>query len=263
MSNSEALIFLHWFWTAFFVLFGLVFMTRGRRFLAACTADCHLKIKTADSGARERIEAAVERRQAAEGAPVPLGMWLGAFSVLLGAVAATGRILPALLYALLCLGSAFGIGAIFLRLRNSQPTRVAMLCARSPESVIPAYWFGIAVLSALSVLTYAANPAYRVAAVIVAVSALLTVAIAWRLTNLPALLSGVDITAEQLIDDRLRAYRSQAAMVFALVQTFVFCSQVLADFTVAQSISYGLTAVIWIAFAIWMFRRRFAAVQLA
>lgn len=263
MSSHAAMVFLHWFWTAFFVLFGVFMMTRGHNYLSACSADCFMKVKTDDEDARNRIRAAMKRREDAEGAPFPLGVWLGSFSIVLGAVAATGRVQPALLYAFLCLGMAAGSALVFLRIRNSQSVRVAVLSARSSDSVIPVYWFAIACVSALAVLTYTANPQYRGAAVIVTLSSLLTVAIAWRLTNLPALLTGVDVSAEQIVDGRLRFFRSRAAMVFAVVQTFVFCSQAVGQTTNAEFATYLFTTVVWAAFAVWMLRRQFAAIQLA
>lgn len=262
-SDHFVHLYLYWFWTAFFVLFGVFYMTRGRRYLAACTADCNLKLQKPDNGALARVEAAVERRQEAEGAPVQLGLWMGSFCFVLAAAAATGRVQPALLYAFMCFGMAAGIAFVFLRVRNSQPRRVAVLSARSVDSVIPSYWFYAAVASAVGILTYATNVSYRDAAMIVSLSSLITVILAWRLANLPSLLTGVDIPAEQLVDDRLRSYRSRAAMVFALVQTFVFCTQAIGEATVPQLISYWLTTVLWVAFGAWMLRRQFAPVRLA
>lgn len=262
MNNQTALVFLHWFWTGFFVLFGVFLMTRNKTFLSACSADCFMKFK-ADNDALNRLTAAVKRREQAEGAPFPLGVWLGSYSILLAAVAATGRVQPALLYACLCLGMAAASAVVFLRIRNSQSVRVAVLSARNADSVIPFYWFAIAFASALAVLTYTANTQYRGAALLVAVSSLITTAIAWRLTNLPALLTGVDVSAEQVVDDRLRFFRSRAAMVFAVVQTFVFCSQVIGDATVPQMASYWFTFAVWISFAVWMIRRQFSVIRLA
>lgn len=265
MSDAQAMIYLHWFWVGFFIVFGVFQMTRGRNFLSASTADCFLKVSGPDADRTvKRIEAAVERRQTAEGARVPLGLWMGCFSFILAAVEATGRVHPpAVLYALLCFGMSLGVAAVFLRLRNSQAMRVALLSARTVDSVMPSYWFLAAVISACSVLAYAADSQYRLAAILVSLSSLVSVALAWRLANLPALLSGIDVPAEQIVDDRLRFYRSRAAMMFAVAETFVFCAQLLGDRTPAQLASYLLTAIVWLAFAAWMLRRQFAKVQLA
>lgn len=265
MTDAHAIVFLRWFWAGFFVVFGIFQMTRGRNFLSASTADCFLKVSGPEAERTvTRIEAAVERRQAAEGTRVPLGLWMGWFSFLLAAVAATGTVHPpTVLYAVLCLGMSLGVAAIFLRLRNSQAMRVALLSARSVDSVMPSYWFVAAVISALSLLAYTTDSQYRLAAILVSVSSLISVALAWRLANLPALLSGIDIPAEQIVDDRLRFYRSRSAMVFAVAETFVFCAQALGERNPAQLVSYLITTVLFFAFAAWMFRRQFAKVRLA
>ena len=204
----------------------------------------------------------MQRRVQAEGKTVPLGAWIGWFSFVLGIVAAMGAD-PTLLYAALCFGTTLGVAAAFLQVRNSQPTRVALLSARYPESVIPSYWFYAAIISALMLLSFAIVGKHAAAADIVMVSALLCIGMAWRLTALPALLSGEDIPAEQVIDDRLRFYRSRAAMMLAVVQTFVFCLLQSGALNATQTITYALTGVVYIAFAIWMIRRQFAKVRLA
>lgn len=249
----------HWFYPVFFVALGIFFIVRGRNYLAACTADCHLK--AADSEAMRRLEAAVARRVQAEGKPVPLGLWIGWFSILLGIVAATWRVQHALLYAALCFGMTLGVTVVFLRVRNVQPKRVAVLSVRDRESVIPGYWFLLGVVCALMLLAFAGDPTYGIAATIVMLSALVTIGMAWRLTTLPSLLTGEDLAAEQAIDDRLRFYRSRV-LFFALAQIFVFCGQ-FGDLNTIQTIAFVLAAVANVAFAIWILRRQFAMVRLA
>lgn len=257
-------VVLHWFWTGFFAVFGAYLLMWARNFAGPQAANCHIRVASPDADtANERIESAVTRREAAEGRPPRLGLWLGFWSLLLAAVAATGRVQPALLYALLCLGAAVAIGAAFLRLRNSQTTRVAVLAARSPEGVIPPVWFYGAAISALMLLIYAGSEQYRWPAAIVIASSLLTTAIAWRLTTLPALLSGVDVPAEQIIDERLRFHRSSLALFYATVQPFVFVSQTAAKGGAAEQAAWYFALVVWGAFAFWMIRRLFTKVQLA
>ncbi len=255
---------LTWFWTGFFAFFGVYLLVWARNFAGPQTANCHVRLASPDAdAANERIESAVTRREPAEGRPPRLGLWLGSWSLLLAAVAATGRVEPSLLYALLCLGAAVSIGAAFLRLRNSQPTRVAVLAARSPEGVIPPIWFYVAALSALMLLIYAGSEQYRWSALMVIASSLVTTAIAWRLTTLPALLSGVDVAAEQIVDERLRFHRSSVALFYATVQPFVFVSQTVAKGGAAEQAAWYLALVVWAAFGVWMIRRLFAKVQLA
>lgn len=263
MNDQAAMAIAHWVWTAFFVLFGVVLVTRARNYAGPNSANCWLRVASPDQNrVSERIEGAVARREAAEGAPPRLGLWMGYLSFLLAAVSASGRVPSALLYAFLCLGMALLIAIAFLRLRNSQPTRVAILAARRPDAVIPPYWLYAAVLSALTLVVYLASPQDAWSASIVMLSSLLTTAIAWKLTNLPALLSGTDIAAEQLVDDRLRFHRSGAALMFAVVQPFVFTSQN-QDETTLQTVVFFLGMAIFLAFTVWMMRRFFAKVQLA
>jgi hypothetical protein len=250
--------YLHWFSSALFALFAVILMTRGRNYLAACTADCFLKVD--DPEAQQRLEAAVQRRVQAEGKPVPLGVWLGWFSIALCVLAAIGADFV-LLYAAFCFALTLGVAVVFLQVRNVQPTRVALLSARDPQAVLPRYWFYAAIISALMLLSFAIDTKTAAAALIVMVSALLSIGIAWRLTALPALLGGEDISAEQVIDDRLRFFRSRTAMFLAVAQTFVFCEQ--RDLNTAQTISYALTGAVCVAFAIWTIRRERAAVRLA
>lgn len=253
MSNGHATIFLHWFWVAFFVLFGLN-LIRQKTYLTAGRAACGLSAQTNN----ERLCAAVERRRDAEGVPPPVGWWTGAFSIVLALIAAFGHVPFTVLYGALCFSLAAAVGAVFLRLRNSQYRRTAILRPRSISSVIPAYWFALAILCGLSILSYATVPGQAVSCALVCVSSLASTAIAWKLTQLPALLSGNDIAAEEVVDARLRFVRSASALVFAFVQTFVFCSQYLDVKTPWQTAAYILNWPSWIAFGIWMFYRMFA-----
>jgi hypothetical protein len=213
--------------------------------------------------ARERIELAVARREAAEGQPARLGLWMGGWSFLLAAACAASRVQPILLYAVFWLGMALLIAAAFLRLRNSQPTRVAVLTVRSTAAVIPPVWFCAGAACALTLLSGVTDPEYRLPAAIVTSSSLLTALIAWRLTTLPALLSGVDVAAEQIVDDRLRFLRSSVALSFSFVQTLAFASQMLHDATAWRWAAYALSMGVSVAFAVWIVRRQCTKVQLA
>jgi TRAP-type C4-dicarboxylate transport system permease large subunit len=162
----------------------------------------------------------------------------------------------------MCFSAALIVALAFWRLRNSQPTRVAALTVRTSESVIPAYWFVASAICALLVLSFGSSRGYELSAIIVCVSALLTTFIAWRMTLLPALLTGEDIPAEELVDQRLRFNRSTTCMIYALVQTFVFCSQ-FGDLNAQQLAIAALSLVLWAAFGIWFTFRRRRQVRLA
>jgi len=243
----------HWFWSAFFVLFGIYLVRRSFLGAPVCAA-CSIRVKDGggDDGVN-RIAAAVERREQAEGPAPRLGVWTGIPCIALGFIAAFTNVQSATLYAVMCLMLAAGTAAGFLRLKNSQSKRVAVLASRTPNSVIPSYWFAIGAASALSVLAFANDPRYVASALFVCVASLTATAIAWRLTQLPALWSGVDVPAEMAVDDRLRFVRSAVVLFYALAQTFVFCAQpTIAQPSALQTAAYIWNWIPWIAFAIWM-----------
>ena len=261
-AHENALLFLHWFYTAFFIGFGL-WQIRSKR--SSVTGICSgIRLSSREpQDLRERMDGAMKRREQAEGAPAPIGLWVGIPSIALGIIQAFTAVQTGLLYSVLCLVLATATAAAYLRLRNSQRKRVAVLVNRTPASVIPPYWFAVAILSALSVLAYAAEPAFTIAGIFVCISSLLATAIAWRLTQLPAMLSGTDIAAEQAVDDRLRLQRSSAALIYALVQTFVFCTQAwgaVDHATPLELVVQLLNSVPWIAFGIWLARKQQARV---
>ncbi len=241
---------LHWFWAAFFFAFGALLIAKGRGFGSARAAFRPLRI-AADGGAGdcdERIRKAINRREQAEGPGAPIGWWGGGAALVLGIVAAVSAVPDALLYALLCLVLAVVSAAYFVRLRNTQRKRVAALSVRAPEQVIPAYWFVLAVAVALSALVYAGRPGLTLGSLLVCASSLIVVFIAWRLTHLGAILSGTDLPAEQLVDDRLRSYRSCMVLTLAFVQPFVFMSQILQHAGWWQIGAYALSWIGWLAF---------------
>jgi hypothetical protein len=146
-----------------------------------------------------------------------------------------------------------------LQLRNVQTKRVAVLAPRTTESVIPPYWFLASALAALSILVFALRPDLRIAAIAVCVSSLLTAGIAWRLTRLPALLSGEDVATEKLVDDRVRARRSINVLSFAVVQPFVLCSQLLDRTTTdAQFAAFIFSLLVFLAYLSWSMRKQAA-----
>ena len=247
MKTSDA--FLHWWWLGFFVGFGILILLRSRSFGGfGCEID-------AACDSQQRISAAFERRRTAE----PLSRWLvapwGIASIAIGVVAAVTHVLPVLLYALMCLCGAITFGVAYLHLRNLSEKRVAVLAARSPFSAIPPLWFAAAMLSALSILPFATQRDDAVPTLVVFFSTLATVAISWRLTLLPAVLSGVDVPAEQAVDDRIRARRSSSVLFLALVQPLAFSFQSSELSAPVQVASLTICALSTIALAVWMRNR--------
>jgi hypothetical protein len=217
----EKYLLLHWIWAAVFVGLGVFYAVKP-----GCLCGMP-KFRMPDGADRRRIDAVLSRRKEIERVPRYVGLYLSAASFALAAVAAFTRVEPGLLYGILCLEIATVNAVTYLYLRTVPSKRIAMLAPRTTGSVIPWYWFAVAIAGALAVLTLVSNPSYAISAIVVCVSSLLTIAIAWRLTQLPALLTGDDIETERLVDDRVRAARSSSALTLAVAQPFVLCSQVI------------------------------------
>jgi hypothetical protein len=242
----EKYLLLHLIWAAVFVGLGVFYA-----FKPGCLCGAP-KFRMPNGADRSRIDAVLSRRKQIERVPGYVGFYLSAASFALAAIAAFTRVQPALLYGILCLEIATLNAVTYLYLRTAPPKRIAVLAPRTIGSVIPWYWFALAVAGALAVLTWVSNPSYAISAIVVCVSSLLTIAIAWRLTQLPALLSGDDIVTEQLVDDRVRVARSSSALMLAMAQPFVLCSQVLDRTTTdAQLAVLFFTLAVFLVYMIW------------
>jgi hypothetical protein len=209
----------------------------------------------------ERFQAALCRRERAEGRPAPIGWFMGAVSLILGAVAVSSKIQDGLLYAMLCLAMAAIFGAVFLRLRNCQRTRVAILAPRSSDATIPWLWFAWSIAAALAVLAYVGSQ-WEIPAILVCFSTLATAMIAWRLTRLPAILTGTDLAAEQVVDDRLRRYRACSVLALSFVQPFVLASQDPGRSDL-QTVAYWMSWAGFVAFTLWQLRWQRRTVEVA
>lgn len=253
---------IHWFYAGFFAAFGAYVAIQGRHFLNARCAWAGLRVAAGDGSSDDnRLEAAVQRRQRAEGPPAPIGLYVGAVCMVLAILSAFNLASFALLYAAFCFSSAVFAAFAFWRLRNSQTTRAAVLTVRKSDSVIPTYWFVASAAAGLLLLSFAGDPKYGLSAILVCVSVLATTYIAWRMTLLPALLSGEDVPAEQVVDDRLRFNRSTTCLVYAFVQTFAMCCQ--AGFVNDLQAAANVLSLLWIVFPIWITLRRRVAIRLA
>lgn len=249
--NEGHTVYLQWFWTAFFAGFGLYllwrpdFMTRTSPKLL-CVTNCDDE---------QRVKDAVQRRASIERISHATG-YAGATGAFIIAALCALRVAPsAVLYGVFCTFLALTSASVYWQLRNRQERRVAVLQARSAIDVIPAWLLALVTLSAFSVLTYASVPALRIVSVIVTISTLITIAAAWRLTSLPALLQGVDLNVEVAIDERVRVSRTAGVLMFACVQPFVFASQSLANANAVQHIADLVTMAGFGAVFLWAARR--------
>jgi hypothetical protein len=260
--NSHPVWWAHFVYAAFFAAGAVYMVVNGRYTLNARCAWAGLRVAAGDgSSDDERIESAIKRRQIAEGPPAPIGLYTAAVMLLIAVLAALNIGAPTQMYSLFCIATPLIAAAAFLRLRNLQPTRAAVLSVRTSDSVIPSYWFVAAAISALLVLSFASDPAYALAAGIVCAASLMTIYIAWRMTLLPAMLTGVDVPAEQLVDDRLRFNRSTMPLFYALVQTFAFCMQFRSVNSIETAAYY--VSLLWVVFMIWTTLWRARPVRLA
>lgn len=214
---------LSWVWTALIAFYGLVLLWRPKLLAADCGALRLGRITEPDQ--QQRAINALERRAKAEQiSPLP-GYVGGTGALVLALIGALTTVPPVLLYALFCLWLAAIIAIMFVQLRNAQPKRVAVLTPRQPAGVIPAWLIVLAVLTALTPLAYVTQAQFATGAILICCSTLATIAVAWRLTYLPALLQGDDVPAEVFVDNRLRAHRSAAPLILAAVQPVAFLSQ--------------------------------------
>lgn len=259
MSDQAALDFLRWFWTAFFAAFGVYYLIRP---------DCMMRtsckvVRLQEPSDADRVNAAVERRRKVEHISHALGYAAAVFAFLCAFLCGFHVLQPVLLYALFCLGLALTMSGAYLQLRNSQPKRVAVLAPRTPRTVIPDWVFVAAGVSAFVALPLVLVPQYAISASFVFLSTLLTLGAAWRLTSLPALLQGVDLGAESLLDSRLRFNRSGTVLILSVVQPFVLCSQAMQSDSPVAVAGYAITLVIFLSVALWFARKLFAKVSLA
>jgi hypothetical protein len=210
------------------------------------------------TAADEQIRAinALDRRAEAERISRVPGYAGAAAAFVLAGIGAATSVPPVLLYAVFCLLLAGTIALMFLQLRNAQPKRVAVLTARTPSRVIPMWMVGVALLGSLTPLAYAAKPQYTVIAIIICCTAIATLVVALRLTQLPALLQGDDLPAEVFIDDRLRAHRSAAPLLLAVVQPVAFLSQ-LDQTTNLETAATALAFAVFVCAAAFMLRGLF------
>jgi hypothetical protein len=102
----------------------------------------------------------------------------------------------------------------------------------------------VALLGALTPLVYVGQPPLTTVAIVICCTAIATLVVALRLTQVPALLQGDDVAAEVFIDNKLRAQRSAVPLLLAVVQPVAFLSQLDQTNTIE-------TAAIALAFAVF------------
>ena len=215
--------FIQWFWIASVCALGVYFLLRPsvvvslRRIFDGMTTDVL---------AQSRLDAAVERRQRAEGLSPALGRMTGMLFIAWSLLGLFTKVPLTVAYALLCVMLCAMAGIGYLRLQSVHQKRVASLEVRTPFTAVPSYWYGLAVAAAAMPLADLGVPALRPAAIAVSLCALALTLLAWRLATAPAFVSD-DAAVEAFVDDRLRLVRAGNALVFAVLIVFVYLTQTL------------------------------------
>lgn len=243
-------LLLHWFWPGFFTFLGVFMWWRPPvdASCAVCTAGA------ADYETASRIRRVwSKRRDTEEIAPlIRLLPVVASFAFAVATAFTPGS--NAIYYgALMLIISASAAGA-YLQIRNRFPVRVAVLQQRTPGSVIPIPVFALITVQALLALVALQMPgaATKIGAVFVSISSLFCTWLAWRVTEMPALLAGDDVLMEQFVDARLRFQRAASILIYASVQSFVFLS-----FAHAPHWSIDATALLWVCYSAWYLVRTF------
>jgi hypothetical protein len=249
---------LHWMWAGLFVFLGIFVVAKE---LFGGEGSFH----AADRETLRRLDEAFDRRHEPEGPSRVRAFRWGAASIILAILAAFTQIQFIILYDMLCLlGAAFS-AASYLQLRNSADKRVAISAPRKTTAVVPAYWFAAFAIAGLSILVYARAPQFTLSSLLVCASTLVTTLVGWRVTPLRAILSGVDIPAEHVVDDRMRFMRSASTLVLASVQPAAFCWQAMApfDFYSPQFAVCILSLGVFIGYGLWFFAKRAVALRIS
>jgi hypothetical protein len=263
MNEHSLPAFVTWFYTAFFAGFGVLVAVRSD--MLTRSTPC-LRTRNCEDAAR--IDAVVERRRDYERLSDIPRYVAAACAFAVAALEGFRLAPPALLYGMFCTMLAVLSATTYLQLRNTQRKRVAVLAPRSPETVIPPAIVAVAAVAAATPLVFVGVPGLTIPSLVVCASTIVTLAIALRLTSLPALLQGVDLPAETLVDDRLRFLRSFRPLIWAIVQPFFFCSQAFvqtsaAAATVPLIVAYYLTLVAFFGVCGWYVSRIRSKVTLA
>jgi hypothetical protein len=251
MSDATALQILHWYWVAILAVFGLALIkTSGELGLSSRVSRM---IRTTDCETGSRIREVLRKRIKLEQLSPAFKIIPGCVSLAAAAIAAFTPVQPFVLYSFVLLILACSMAFSFRQLRNRQPVRVAVLAHRSPQSVIPPVWFALAIVQGAAPLAALTIAGGMLSAIFVSVSTFACAALAWRVTEMPALLAGSDLPVEQFVDARLRLHRAASVLMLAFVQSFIFLTQMnaYAPNSIVQTAVYGSLAI-WLVYSVWI-----------
>jgi hypothetical protein len=215
--------FIHWGFAAIFAVIGLGNLFRSNM-IAAVPGSL---LRRRDSAFEERVDEVLCRRRRLENVSVGLRAAPSILCFAAAVLAAFTRIQPGLLYGALLLGISCAMAGTFLQLRNRGPVRAAILSQRSASSVIPALWFVLAIIEAFTALAGLQVSGEELSSAFVCVSTVICAVLAWRVTEMRALLTGEDPEVEEFVDRSVRFNRAGSVLFLAFAQSFVFLSGIL------------------------------------
>ena len=211
----------HFIWVGLFAGLGAGFLLKSRMFMSIIPRFDDLDFET--EADRDRVISAAARRaqleQASRWKSLLPGLLALCYAVLSAFVQPAEQ---AMLWAMYCLASAAVLASMYLKLRSKNPVKIAALSVRSPLTVISPLWLAVTCAIALSVLVEIDQPQMMIPSIVTCLATLACVALAWRVANVRAILSGEDLAAERFVDERLRVTRAATVLIFALVQAELF-----------------------------------------
>ncbi|HEY1656511.1 MAG TPA: hypothetical protein VGF86_15520 [Candidatus Tumulicola sp.] len=217
-----------------------------------CFADIGMYFRYARRGLSpemwERVQRGLQARREAEGISLNRMRFVGSLGILLATLEFVPVIPFAFPYAAFCLIVAASVVAAYVQVRRATERRVAPLVRRSPLDALPPAVIVATVVCLAGTLIFATYPVYRFAALAVAASGFVLLAIAWRIAASPALLLGNDPKIEYAIDERVRICRATNVAFLACgpatILTMLDSRHLPADLAF-----YGIVAqIVWVAF---------------
>ncbi len=252
MAEAHTAEFLRWFYCGFFAAMGAFLLWMPPTDNPA--GVLHYLARFANRETACRLRRVWCKRIRNEDIAQSIRLCPGVSSLVLAIVTGLDLLGGGLSYGLLMLVIAGSATAGFLQVRNRLPVRVAVLQPRKAASVIPAIWFVLAALQGLVALEALRFPATetKAAAIFVCLSTIVCATLAWRVTQMPALLAGEDLPMEQYVDERLRRQRAGSILLYAFAQTFVFLS-----FARSASWSVNAAALLMVCYFAWFLYQTF------
>lgn len=215
MSDVDA--FVKWFDVAFLLAGGGFLWFTGRKML---TAGALVLCRSVPSEDRERVEAAVERREALEALP-NAGPVYGVSGLALAGAVAANVLTPGMGYALFVLVLATALMWMYAHIRRpATAPRAAVLAPRSAWTAPPLCY--AAAVGTICCLLLGREGHLTLGDVLVIIAACGMFAFALLMGRLPALLTGVDPSAELYVDERLRRKRALAMLYYVCATMFVY-----------------------------------------